>query len=76
MNEKLRDLSKQAYEWCIENAEGSPVAWEWEDKVAELIVKECIDQVGDFCGEVPMGNNVYKVVDAEGVLKQHFGIKE
>lgn len=43
MNTKLRELAKQATNWCIENAEGTPVAWEWEDKLAELIVKECVN---------------------------------
>ena len=44
MNEhKIRLIADQATEWCQQNAHGSPTAWEWEYKFAELIVKECLD---------------------------------
>ncbi len=38
---KHRELARQATEWCVNNAEGAPTAWEWEDKFAELILQEC-----------------------------------
>jgi hypothetical protein len=42
MNKELiRKMYSEATVWCEENAIGTPVAWEFEEKFAELIVREC-----------------------------------
>ena len=43
MNDKIKELAQEATEWCRENAQGTPVAWEWENRFAELIVREVPD---------------------------------
>lgn len=41
MNTLSREIARRATEWCEQNAQGTPVAWEWEDKFAELNIREC-----------------------------------
>jgi hypothetical protein len=41
MNNRYRELANEASDWCQEHAKGTPTAWEWEEKFAELIVREC-----------------------------------
>lgn len=41
MNSKIRQIAEQATRHCIEQAKND--AWLYEDKVAELIVKRCIE---------------------------------
>ena len=44
MNERIRELAKQAYEDVIENTPSFLVTKElYEQKFAELIVKECLE---------------------------------
>lgn len=45
MNKRIKELAEQATNWCEKSAQGTPVAWEWENKFAELIVKECANEV-------------------------------
>jgi hypothetical protein len=53
MNERIRLLKHQASLWCDENIpeqfseETNSYGRAWEDKFAELIVRECINAVYD-----------------------------
>lgn len=40
MNERIRELAKNATDYCIE--EGRSEAWLWEDKFGQLVAQECI----------------------------------
>ena len=67
--ERIRKLKHQASVWCDENIpdqfseETNGYGRAWEEKFAELIIREC----GLFCGH-----------DYEGVLAMfnHFGVEE
>ena len=62
MNEKVKQLAKQAYEDVISNTPSMLVTREmFEQKFAELIVRECIDIV-------PW--------QYEAKIKEHFGVEE
>jgi hypothetical protein len=41
MNEEYKHIAIEATRWCEANGKGAPVAWEWEEKFAELIIREC-----------------------------------
>jgi predicted transposase YbfD/YdcC len=79
MNERIRELSKQAAEFIEENS----VDWvqeEFEQKFAELIVRECADacykhkDVESF-GIYPV--RVAMVTKAcSDNIKEHFGVEE
>lgn len=68
MNTRIKELYKEATEWCEQHAQGTPVAWEWEEKFAELIIAECAKIVNnnDFDGST-LGNKL---------LFEHFGFEQ
>lgn len=75
MNERIKELRVNASEWM--NAQGRPLeyrsAWEkqCDEKFAELILKECIEQLDLPNSPVPIqaGLNL-----AKNAIKEHFGI--
>ena len=71
MNDVYKRLVKEATDWCSENAVGTPVAWEWEEKFAELVVCECINQCN-----ARVGNSDYNTgrMHCASDIKDHFGI--
>jgi len=70
MNERIKELAKQAYEDVIENTPSFLVTKElYEQKFAELIVKQTMQVVAN---QLP-SNQYLDVADA--VLK-HFGVEE
>ena len=72
MNERLRDLVRQAGlddpDFPIEDWDNVPLA-----KFAELVVKECLDQllIGDQDEDYDKG-----IYWSREQIKQHFGVKE
>jgi hypothetical protein len=75
MNERFREIAKSASDWCIENAKGTPVAWEWEEKFAELIVRECARIVPDTdLGDVDGGDSAV-LRAASKQIREHFGVE-
>ena len=43
MSDITRECAKKAVDYCVENAGVfETMAWHWEDKYAELIVRECM----------------------------------
>lgn len=81
MNDNYKELAQMASAWCERYAEGAPVAWEWEKKFAELVVRECIIQISslmDYSGYDTDELNFCELKaqrDACVVIKQHFGLK-
>jgi hypothetical protein len=73
MNKRVKELANEATVWCEQHAQGTPVAWEWEEKFAELIVQEC----ASVClSQRDPGNLNYKPSESFAcALKEHFGIK-
>ena len=76
MNERIRELAEQAREFAttrhpVSNIVLSVNSEKFEEKFAELIVKECIEQV--ITG--PNGPAHY-AVEAALRLKKHFGVEE
>jgi hypothetical protein len=85
MNERIKELSKQAYEDVIQNTPSFLVTKEmFEEKFAELIVLECVAQIR------PMWNQVKEVGappgydydtfdlaynDCMNAIKEHFGVE-
>lgn len=50
MNERIKELKHQAFLWCDENipeqySHETGYGDAWEDKFAELIIKDCISQI-------------------------------
>ena len=73
MNERIRELVKQATEEVMRNTPSFLVTNEmWQEKFAELIVRECADIFGqEGTGRYQVdGNWIAKTI------KQHFGVEE
>lgn len=66
---KLRELANRATQYCIDMEVNS--AWVWEEKFAELIVKECAEaarEIQDF-------NDVSKAqLDSRKEILTKFGV--
>ena len=90
MNERIKELTEQAEEYAAANATGD---WEvgpayqdlFNEKFAELIVKECVDVIRKEVslkykdgGETEefMGGHYASSMLARVKIKNHFGVKE
>jgi hypothetical protein len=77
MNERIRELAEQAAESTAAYPSGQNNSWETQvnfmEKFAELIVKECMEQVW-YTREDGINGNVSEVIKER--MKQHFGVEE
>jgi hypothetical protein len=78
MNERIRELEKQAWEfvdktWNWANANNPSQATLFKTKFAELIVRECAQIVEASTWNLPHG---YKAVDQANLVKKNFGVEE
>ena len=85
MNERIKLLKHQASLWCDENIpeqfseEINGYGSAWEDKFAELIVKECAEiseqsQWSEAKGEYYEGFNE-AMIYVSNKIKEHFGVE-
>jgi len=83
MNDKIRKIAVDTDEYCDVHYDNADYAIRWEDKFAELIIKECISIISSF--QVPVGNSDAGEIACEMALnsleelrsdiKEHFGIE-
>jgi hypothetical protein len=78
MNRSLIEkLYNESADYCVRHAGDNP-AWQWEEKFAELIVKECVKACSNHndveCfGIYPV--RVWMVTEAcTNNIKEHFGV--
>ena len=69
MNERIKQLERQ----CWQSTDSDPYAFFDVKKFAELIVKECMEQVW-YTREDGINGNVSEVIKER--MKQHFGVEE
>jgi hypothetical protein len=77
MNERIKELRRQAIDHCLDKGSQGNLSEEVAEKFAELIVKEC----AMIAREV--GNNTEtddfaldRCYEIEDKIKQHFGVEE
>jgi hypothetical protein len=70
MNERILDLAIQAKDWAYADHDGYTAQMLFEQKFAELIVKECMSLVSE---PGPDMNDTERGILAQ--IKQHFGVK-
>ena len=68
MNERIKELRRQAIDHCLDKGSQGNLSEEVAEKFAELIVRECVAMADDFECDV----NQSGLVDR---MKQHFGVK-
>lgn len=83
MNERIRELAEQAYKEVIKNTPSFLVTKEsYEQKFAELIVRECLDKIETY--QIPVGNSAAGELACEWTydalkeirddIKENFGV--
>lgn len=76
MNNRFKELALEATVWCEHYAKGTPTAWEWEQKFAELIVQECVGQVNTQLGhEFNDSIGSVALIEVRRAINEHFGIE-
>ena len=79
MNERINELKRQATIWCDDNIpeqfseETGGYGGAWEDKFAELIVKECAQLARDTNLEDVEGGDSSVLLAAKLNILDHFG---
>ena len=72
MNERIQELLVEAHRQTKGGIYNGHLS-EWSERFAELIVKECMDQVW-YTREDGINGNVSLVIKER--IKQHFGVEE
>ena len=73
MNERIKELVQQTDAWCDQNYAGDKFYdVRWEEKFAELIVREC----ANICFSEAQGHNMAFGEHCGVVIKEHFGVEE
>jgi hypothetical protein len=70
MNKRIKELRRQAINYCMDKGSQGNLSEEVAEKFAELIVKECaqfVEDKFDFIGE--------EIIVKEKML-EHFGVEE
>ncbi len=74
MNERIRELAKQATNYIDPTINGG-VCWELDQqKFAQLIVQECCFKLLDMNEKTKGDHNYYKHASLK--IKEHFGVEE
>ena len=77
MNERIKQLAKQAYEDVIENTPSFLVTKElYEQKFAELIVRECANHCDLLLDHKISSEWSRGTHDCSRAIKKHFGVEE
>ena len=77
MNERIKEIAKQAHEDVIKNTPSFLVTRElYEQKFAELIVTECVGVVegGSFLHD--QAPTALFAKECSGAIKRHFGVEK
>ena len=70
MNERILDLAIQAKDWAYADHDGYTAQMLFEQKFAELIVRECSGIVQNYMSRWPEDHELTKQI------KEHFGVVE
>jgi molybdate-binding protein len=82
MNERILDLAIQAKDWAYADHDGYTAQMLFEQKFAELIVRECADITSGLSKLYPRTDVAFDVGYTMGTtratkeIKQHFGVEE
>jgi hypothetical protein len=75
MNERIKKLAEQADIWCDQNYYGNEFYnIHWEEKFAELIVRECVAICKDIDGEDNIDARSGRQ-DCAVEIREHFGVE-
>ena len=74
MNEQIRKIALETDAWCDQHHMGNQsYNIEWEQKFAELIVRECAKVILETPVDYMETDTMHRIRDS---VKQHFGVEE
>ena len=74
MNERIKELAKKAWESItVQDALADEAFDQFDQKFAELIVRECAHLVGGYTKENEFGTDVKEAYEE---ITKHFGVEE
>lgn len=87
MNERIQKLAQQTDIWCDQNyAESEHYDLRWEEKFAELIIRDCLSVIEQRKGWIDNKNESHSAQWIYGYekavnhcsmfVKEHFGVEE
>lgn len=77
MNNRIRELAQQTDIYCDQNFHNSPAYnLQWEQKFAELIVRECLSQVDKVDAMLNDDKEKTGVAWVGLAIAKHFGVEE
>ena len=76
MNERIRELGREATIWCVSQPNQDDFDSMWEEKFAELIVKECANHCDLLLDHKISSEWSRGTHDCSKAIKQHFGVKD
>ena len=71
MNERMLDLAIQAKDWAYADHDGYTAQMLFEQKFAELIVRECCQFENSYSGDARLVSRHYG-----RRIREHFGVEE
>jgi len=72
MKERIRELGRQATIWCVRQPNQDDFDAMWEEKFAELIVKECVTRLEQHH---PFTKDPEAYLYAISLIEEHFGVE-
>ena len=71
MNERIKELAEQAKDWAYADHDGYTAQMLFEQKFAELIVRECCQFENSYSGDARLVSRHYGCR-----IREHFGVEE
>ena len=71
MNERIKELAEQAKDWAYADHDGYTAQMLFEQKFAELIVRECCQFENSYSGDARLVSRHYG-----RRIREHFGVEE
>ena len=85
MNERIKLPAQEWLGYDPERGDIHGYTFEQMREFAQLLIQECIDQIGDYTTDIQVGTEyntslqkdvpVFRIVDAETTLRQYFRVK-
>ena len=76
MNERIKELAIQAKDWAYADHDGYTAQMLFEQKFAELIIKDCIEAIQNESMALKVDELEYGLRIAEGAILDHFGVEK
>lgn len=75
MNERIKELRKQAIDFCLDKGSQGNLSEEVAAKFAELLIQECLDCLSMELGNQYTPEEMLFQAKYRKIIREHFGVK-